>query len=261
MAASRRKKRYLGMTVIQLIVLGCLVVAACGTIGAGVWLVTSSLSSGGVGLVAPAPVQPTATFPPPEPAATATATLVPTQTPIPYESLIPDGWEQYRTDKIEIWLPPDYQSEDVGVGLRNAIQTYKDLGRDDLAQKLENGPPAYELWFNNRNPATGGFKTSVTVSSVLMSGNSLDEYLDELYFDLTMDIHVVDRRVFKIQNYEARRTTIETAPGSLDIITSEYAIADGTFVWFITCTATLNDFYTLQPTFDQIARTFRFVAP
>ncbi len=33
-------------------------------------------------------------------------------TPIPYELLIPKGWEQFRTELVQIWLPKEFTASD-----------------------------------------------------------------------------------------------------------------------------------------------------
>jgi len=44
---------------------------------------------------------------------------------------------------------------------------------------------------------------------------------------------------------------------NININTALYVIFDGVNVWVITCATHLNEFYTLLPEYDKVARSFR----
>ena len=96
------------MTLSQLGLLAGLAGAACLLFGLAGWFVLRGKS----GLLARAPENT------PVPRATSTLivipTLTPTQTPtpVPYEMLIPSGWEQFKTGLVEIWLPSSFKPGD-----------------------------------------------------------------------------------------------------------------------------------------------------
>ena len=105
---TKRTKRYLGMTVVQLVILGCLALVACGTVAGGLMFASSSTSGGGISLF-PSPVPSSTPQPTSTPFLTETPAPTPTETQIPYEELIPSGWNQYATTNIELWLPPQFE--------------------------------------------------------------------------------------------------------------------------------------------------------
>ena len=107
-----RNRKYLGMTTQQLGILGGLAAVLCLLCSVTGTLV---LRSGVSGLFSRAPVdtptaQPTSTI-----LLTPTLALTETPTPVPYDQLIPDGWTQYKTTLIELWLPGGFKNAGPGV--------------------------------------------------------------------------------------------------------------------------------------------------
>ena len=251
----KRVKRYLGMTVVQLLVLGCLALVACGTLVGG-FVFVSGATGGGISIF-PSPIPTSTPQPTFTPYQTETPTLVPTLTPIPYESLIPSGWDQYTTATIELWVPPQLQSVDIVVERQARIEFYKDLGYADLASELEKNPPAYVFWFKQSEPGATSYAANITVDTLLMSAGSLDEFLDQRYANLPQDFIVVNRQKFDIGGYEARKVSLEVNLSDVYIGMVQYAIFDRTNVWIITCSSHFNEFYAWVPEFDKVARTFR----
>ena len=158
-------KRYFGMTVVQLAILGCLALTAFGVIGGGFWFVNSSMMELNDLLSPPVngETTPQATL---EPAPTATLAPTPTQTPVPYESLIPDGWSQHKNQSIEIWLPSSFYETNIDVSVSELIEKYRELGQDKLANELENSPPGYVFWLETQSPSQKLFNSIVYLSYV-----------------------------------------------------------------------------------------------
>ena len=253
-------KKYFGMTVAQLTILGCLALAACGVVGGGFWFVTSSMVVADV--PAPPPVDVEATLllqDTPEPAPTATISPTPTQTLVPYESLIPDGWSQHKNQSIEIWLPSSFYETNIDVSVKELIKKYRELGQDKLASDLKNSTPAYVFWMETKSPSEKLFKTRLTIHPVLMTGDDLDTFLDQEYNSERLYSTIVDSRAFEVGNYPARRTLIEANLGGLYVGYVSYAIYDGKIVWFVEGASHFNEFYTWLPIFDDSAHTFRFI--
>ena len=254
-----KAKKYLGMSIVQLAILGCLALTAFGVIGGGFWFVTSSIAI----LDAPAPAQPVAMEATlqatPEPAPTATIAPTPTQTLIPYESFIPNGWTQHKNQSIEIWLPPSFYETDVQTSVDALIKKYEDLGQVKLAHELKTSPPGYIFWLETTSPSEKLFKTRLTIHPVLMTEDDLDAFLEGEYNIVRLNHTIVDSRPFEVGNYEARRTLIEANLGGVYAGYVSYAIYDGKLVWFVEGASHFNEFYTWLPIFDDIARTFRFI--
>jgi hypothetical protein len=255
---TKRAKRYLGMTVLQLVILGCLAFIACGMIAGGLAFVSGSAGGGGFSLIpSPAPsITPAPTF---TPYLTETPTLTPTPTLVPYEDLIPSGWKQYTTTTIEMWLPPQFEPVDIGQERQNRIDLYKELGYEDIAKELEVNPPAYVFWFEVSEPDKNLYITNITIGPELMTAANLDLYLKQQDADTPQEFIVVNRQEFPVAYYEARRTLIEANLSNVYIGVAQYAIYDGVIVWIINCGSSFNEFYTWLPEFDKIARTFRLI--
>ncbi len=251
-------KRYFGMTVVQLVILGCLGMTAFVVIGGGFWFVTTSFGN----LYAP-PIPPEngdatlqSTL---EPAATAPIAPTPTHTLVPYESLIPNGWSQHINESVEIWLPDSFYETKIRVSVREQIKNYRELGQEKLANELKNSPPEYLFWMETKSPNQKLFTTRLTIYPVLMVGEDLDNFLSKQYYLVRLRNSIVDSRPFDVGNYPARRTLIEANLGGVYIGYVSYAIYDGTYVWFVEGASHFNEFYTWLPIFDDAVRTFRVV--
>jgi hypothetical protein len=255
---TKRAKRYFGMTVFQLVILGCLAFLVCGMVAGGLAFVSGATGGGGFSLIpSPAPsITPMPTF---TPYLTETPTLTPTPTLIPYEELIPSGWEQYTTTNIELWVPPQFKPVDIEKEHQALIELYKELGYEDYAKDLENNPPPYVFWFEHSDPGPYLYIPNITVGTALMTADDLDTYLRQSYADGPQEFVVVNRQEFVVGNYEARRWLLEANLSNVYIGAAQYAIFDGVNVWFITCGSHFNEFYTWLPEFDKIARTFRLI--
>lgn len=254
---AKRTKRYFGMTVLQLAILGCLALIACGTLLGGVFLVSSS---NGTGLsIFPSP-NPTSTLQPTyTPFLTTTPALTPTATLILYEDLIPSGWNQYTTENFELWLPSKFEPFDVDKKRQERIDFYRGIGYDDLARELEKNPSAIVFWFESSETGTTLYRANITIEPVLMTGANLDEFLEQEYANGPEEFVLVDRREFETSNYDARRLLLEANLSSVYVGIAQYVVFDGTNVWFINCASHFNEFYAWLPEFDKLARTFRLI--
>lgn len=253
--SNSRSKRMFGMTVPQLVVLVCLALVALGTVCGGVFFISGSTGGGFSVFPSPAPTStPLPTFTPYlTPPPTATPTLV------PYEELIPAGWNQYTTDTVELWVSPQFEQADLEEAHQRNIKGYKDLGYANYAAELENNPPAYVLWFDHTDQGTNMVVPNIVVELTLMTADNLDAYIDQVYAGVLQDFMVFSRQEFQVANYEARRILSETRMSNIHKGVADYAIFDGTNVWFITCGSHINEFYTMLPECDKIARTFRVI--
>jgi len=227
----KENKKYFGMTTAQIGVIAGLAVAACILFAITGWLVL------GGSLKLPFSRSPEST---PTPKMTPTLFVLPTitptvtSTPVPYEQLIPNGWKQFKTELVEIWLPPSFKNVD--------RQPNEELALQGTASK------------------NSLYKLSATVSFEPLTGGSLDAHLDAGLLKLDSQIsRLTERRKVSLNSTDAVRMTFEARVDTIDVNQLTYAIQDGSTVWFVYYTAQINEFYEMLPLFEQSAKTFRVV--
>jgi len=222
-------------------------------VGTGAWMVSTGV---GLGLgPQPATATPeilsTATFVP-----TATLTLTPTPTEIPYEAFVPPGWQRFVNDFVEIWMPPDFPVESTDEYNAAMARGLKAVGQGDLAQLYEIDPPTYELAFHKLT-LDQHLETSIYLKQEPLGSSDLSEYVEKRFEDLPITFNLVERRDFEMYRARAVRVTLQANFNNTYVGYVYYLVQDGEVVWEIGCNAGLNDFYTLLPTFDLMAGSFR----
>lgn len=175
----------------------------------------------------------------PTPQMTATMVVFPTltptatQTPIPYEQLIPNGWVQFKTGLIEVWLPPSFKT------------AKKEADEELLLVGSTSKSSLYKL------------KTVIIYEPLV--GDSLDAFLDSDLAKLDPQVKLTERRKISVNSTEAVRITLEMRVDGVDVNELIYVFQDGSTVWFVGYIAQINEFYDMLPTFEQSAKTFRTV--
>lgn len=261
----RRSRRILGMTVAQLFILACMGLALCGTLGTGVWMLSSAY---GVAIAWPTRVvPPTALIIPtstsiPTVTLTPEPTLTPTATPIPYEGYVPAGWKQYKTDKVEIWLPDTFAFVDDPNGFNQELTTkYPQIGLGDLAKERIKELEGCELIFRYGPPISNGYIPIVFVKEIPRNGLTLSQYIDKTITSPETNTILVERKPFDFYHAKGERVIVQTNYNNIYISFVYYFVTDGNNIWEIGSDANLDNFYTFLPTFDDITRTFRSVKP
>ncbi|MEP0805545.1 MAG: hypothetical protein HRF47_08650 [Chloroflexota bacterium] len=234
------EKKYFGMTRMQVGILAALATVFVLVVCVGAFLVFRNLAPS----VSALP-QPTAT---PLPTVTLMAAPSPTVTPalaptaIPYEQLIPAGWKQYKTSLVEIWLPANFK-----LGDKKAL--------NQTAQLAFN-----ELFITEIPSKTSTYNMLVSVSYNLLTGDSLDAFLDtQIKQNLPPEIRVTDRRTVYVNTVEARRIMLEYRVNNIDINDMVYVFLDGNTVWYVEYVAQIGEFFENLPIFEQSIKTFRTV--
>lgn len=223
-----QNRKTFGMTSMQLAILAGLGGAACLLFAVTGWLVFG----GSLNIGFSRPPTETAT-----PVLTPTIYVIPTftptvtPTPIPYEQLIPNGWKQFKTELVELWLPPSFK----------AVKKDAD---EELSLEGSNSP-----LYNMR----------VGVSFKPLVGDSLDAFLDAELLKLDPQIRLVERRTVSVNGTDAVRIMFEARIETVDVNQLTYVFQDGGTVWFVIYIAQINEFYEMLPTFEQSAETFRVV--
>lgn len=252
-----RQRRHLGMTMTQLLILGCLALAATGTIFGGFILISRSSGPGAVPLfpssVPTFPLQPTSpglAGPPGGPF------TIPS---IVGDSQIPSDWERYNSTTIEISVPPQFEPVDAELERQKRIEAYRGQGFGFLADRLENPSFDYRFWFKFPQPDTVIYNTHIAVKADILPTDTLDEYIDQAYGDGLQGFQVVDRQEMTIENLQARRLLLEANLNDQPISVAEYVITDEINLWVISAGSSREEFYSWLPEFDRVALSFRLL--
>lgn len=233
----RQNRNFFGMTLSQLGLLAGLAGATCLLFGLAGWFVLRGKS----GILARAPENT------PVPRATSTLivipTLTPTQTPtpVPYEMLIPSGWEQFKTGLVEIWLPSSFKPGDA-----KSLSDWTNLA-------------APELIMTGSTSKSSLYQMLVTVSYERLTTDALDAFLDSKIAKFPTEVHMAERRKVSVNGTDGVRFVFETRSNNIDIDVLAYVFLDGSTVWYVEYGAQINEFYEMLPTFEDSVKTFRIV--
>ncbi|MFT3893715.1 MAG: hypothetical protein QM730_18965 [Anaerolineales bacterium] len=160
-----------------------------------------------------------------------TMTPTATATPIPYEQLIPSGWKQFKTELVEIWLPPSFK-----------------------AAKKE---PEEELSMVGETSKNSLYQMRVLVYFKPMVGDSLETFIDSELKSLDPQIRITENRKVSVNSRDAVRISFEMRAQGVDVNERIYVFQDGSTIWLVGYVAQINEFFDMLPTFDQSIKTFR----
>jgi hypothetical protein len=256
--SKHQNSRIFGMSTFQLAVLGILgVVAVVVIFGGFIYISTAGQPRGTT--VFPT-TEPPDLSPPELPANPAEISdLPPEATFIPNDAPLPPDWKNYSTSRIEMWLPPQFESTFPDQQRQERIAYYRQQGYDFLATDLEQENFDYRFWFNFPQPDTVVYKTSVIVKTDVLPTATLDEYVEQVYGAGLPGFELVGSEVVDFADFEARRVlqTANLNDSSIGVV--DYVITDEINLWVIRCGSDLEEFYTWLPEFDRIARSLRLV--
>jgi hypothetical protein len=227
-----RPRKILGMTNKQLIILACLGLVALVIMCIAVKMILGNLMSSAIPELQPTlGVQANTALPTRTPFPSPTPILpTPTFTATTYESLIPEGWKQLTYEKVELWVPADFEN---------------------------NSPSEALMDVTSKTPAKSGYTVNINLTNEVVTVSDLDAYVQEGLAQLPREVTYLERKKFAIGSYEAMRLKVEIIVMNLPIEEAMYMIKDGDTVWLISCSTHLEDFREWLPIFDQVARTFR----
>lgn len=231
-----QNRNYLDMTPTQIGILAGLAGIACLLFGLTGWLVFRGNST----LLASQNTLVPQTMPTPF----VMPSLVPTgtPTPVPYEQLIPEGWVQFKTGLVEIWLPAEFRQAD--------LNAFGDLP----------GLAMPELFMREAESSSSLYQMLVMVSYEPMTADTLDVYLDNEMVKLPSTVRVAERRKVEVNSTEVVRLVFEIDNDqNVDINDMTYVFLDGSTVWYVEYAAQINEFYEMLSMFEQSAKTFRIV--
>lgn len=232
----KQDDRYFGMTTMQIGILAGLGAAACLLFA----MLGRFVLQRGTGF-APLAAQPT-----PVPQSTSTPFVLPTltpmatPTPVPYELLIPDGWLQFKTALVELWLPKEFKP-----------------GDPKLFQDLTTVSP--EMFLTGVTSKTSLYNILVLVAYEPLTASSLDDHLDAQFASARSQIQVAEKNNVSVNSLNGIRVIYEMRSNNIDMTAVDYALLDGGTVWSVMYIAQINDFYEMLPTFEKSVKTFRIV--
>lgn len=233
-----QNRNYFGMTPTQIGILAALVGIVCLLFGLTGWLVLRGRFNPFAAGVQNTPISQSTPTPFVMP------TLLPTGTPtsVPYELLVPEGWAQFETGLVEIWLPAEFKQGDPS--------SFRDSA--DLATP--------ELFMREADSTSSLYQMLVMVSYEPLTADSLDTYLDSEITKLPSAIRVAERRKVFVNSTEVVRFVFEIrSDNNIEINDMAYVFLDGSTVWYVEYVAQINEFYERLSTFEQSVKTFRIV--
>ncbi len=244
----RRSKRWMGMTPLQIGVLGGMMAGWCLVLAGGWWWMNSIVAAAYAvpeSLRMALTPSPTAILPTMTPLPLPTPMASPT--PIPYESLIPAGWKQFSAQGVEIWLPPTY-----------ALQTDKDK---PVVQVLGENPD-WKTVLQVKDTVAGPYVVATTLKVVVrtLTMATLEEMVDEDLFLYTIRYQLQEHRpfVFQVSGYPARRLLFGLSGGT-NLALVLYAVQVEREVYYLGFVTPYNELFSRLPDFDRAIQTFRGV--
>jgi hypothetical protein len=228
---------FAGMTRTQIGILAGMGVLLVLLFCVGGWFMFGNLNSPGVSVpIRTATVVPTVT---PFLDTTPTVTPTPVMTQVPYEQLIPADWQQFKTSLVEIWLPTNFK--------------LADKKTNDISVKFA----LPELLITEIPSKSSAHDMLVNVSYDLMTGDSLDKFLDSKFPNIPYQAQVTDRRTVYVNTVEARRIMMEFRINNINFNDMIYVMLDGNTVWYVEYVAEISEFFDNLPIFEQSIKTFR----
>jgi len=229
------ERKYFGMTMMQVGIIGGMAVLLLVLVCVGGYLVVRNRGQS-------ADVQ---SIPTTAPTVTSVVAVTPTliqtplPTPVPYAQLIPAGWNQYKTPLVEIWLPTNFKLA------------------DKKTQNTSAGFSTPELLITEIPSKSSAYNMLVGVSWEVMTGDSLDTFVQDQFPTLPYQAHVSDYRTVYVNSVEARRIVLELRVNNIDINDMVYVFQDGSTVWYVEYIAQIAEFFDNLPVFEQSVKTFR----
>ena len=247
-----RAKRYLGMTVNQLLVLGGLVVAICCVFAAGLGLLNYMVGT----VYAPA-VPADITLPTPLPSATAgptePPTLTPTPTSIPYELRIPQGWKQFTSPDapgMEVWLSATYKSLTGKDKDKSSPAPLYGANVDDMKVLM--------VMADSKESALLLY-TNAFVTVLPMRGNTLDEAIDPVFGQMMRTGRLIEKKDFELIGFPAKKLVFDINANGIDAGIVIYVFQRGRELWQFGFITPYNELFARMDEFDASARTLRLL--
>jgi hypothetical protein len=233
----QQNDKYFGMTRAQLGILAALALTACLLFALTGWFALRASLNRLPDAQEGAPVSQSTPTPWTIPSLAPTGTA----TPIPYETLVPHDWVQFKTGLVEIWLPAEFQPADT--------QLFNNSSNTAIG----------ELILTDSREESAVYPMLVIVSYEPLTADSLDAFLDAEAARISSDFRVVERRKVTLNTAESVRFVFEARFNNVEVNDLTYVFLDGGTVWYVEFIAQINEFYESLSVFEKSAQTFRVV--
>ena len=251
----QQNDKYFGMTSTQVGILAGLAATVCLLFGVIGWFVLRGVPDSPVGMAPtlPAPQSTSTPFMLP--------TVQPTGTPttVPYEDRIPEGWKQFKTELVEIWLPADFEVGDIEKLLEESRQSYEEQGLQEMLDYQAKRKSIVNLVATDEISGSPLYRTVVSISYQPLTEESLDVFIQKELLDLPSMIVPMGRKSVPIGSNEAIQLVYEARIGTLSGTSLEYLFLDGMTVWGVEYSTETSEFYQQLPNFEKSIQTFRIV--
>jgi|SRR5215211_5501051 len=233
----QQNDKYFGMTRTQLGILAGLALTACLLFALTGWFALR----GRFNRLPDAPQGPPVSLSTPTPWTIPSLAPTGTATPIPYETLVPDNWVQFKTGLVEIWLPAEFQPADP--------QLFNNSSHTAIG----------ELILTDSREDSSVYQTLVIISYEPLTTDSLDAFLDAKAAGVPSDFRVTERKKVTINATESVRFVFEGRFNNVEVNDLSYVFLDGGTVWYVEYIAQINKFYEMLSGFEKSLQTFRVV--
>jgi len=169
-----------------------------------------------------------------------------------FELSLPEGWEGGRKDELD-----------------PVVENLKDIGQDQLADKVETSLSTFLFWgYDSEAAASGGNVSTFNITGDSSSAFlSIDEYMNlsyknvgEVYEKAGYSFNIIEQNVVPLGNYEeVGRTIFEQKVEGVKTKVAQYIIKHGSDFWVLTFTAGLEQFDQNIQTFDKTVETFKII--
>ena len=251
----KQPHRYFGMTPTQIGILAGLAVTACLLFAIIGWFGLRENFSRSADAPQSTPVALSTSTP------FVLPTLQPTgtSTTVPYESRIPPGWKQFKTELVEIWLPTDFEQGDTNRLLEESRKSYEEDGLQELIDHNAKRKSIIDLVATDEISGSPLYRTIVSISYQPLTEESLDIFIQKESLDLPSMIVPMGRKNVQTGSSEAIQFVYEVRVGTISGTSLEYVLLDGMTVWSIGYYAETTEFYQQLPNFEKSIQTFRMV--
>ncbi len=183
-----------------------------------------------------------------------------TATPAPPTPDVPDGWEEFSSGRLHLWLPESFEGGDVNATLPQVVEGLRALGTDyaEMAEYIEQNPGVFVLWLVDTVRGPSGAISNVNVTREEVPDSvSLQEYLDASEDLMPPTLEVLDRGMVTLGEREVGKLVLTGNSDTVRRMLVIYIVRDGPRFWNVTYATDPGEFVDRTPTWEQSIRSLR----